>query len=316
VSLSIARAPGERLRFEVIDTGIGIEAENLAEIFRAFRQTRRGAAAGGTGLGLTISLRLVRTMGGELHVESEPGRGSRFWFDLPLVEAPERPAAAGREAELDLTPDVRLAPGIELTALVVDDSTTNRRILAGLLESAGARVIEGRGGLEGIDLAQTSRPDVIFMDIKMSDLDGYEATRRLARNADTARIPVIAVTASTLGDVREAAREAGCIDVLFKPIRARVLFSMLQGHLGVRFVSAGEDTVAGDRHLTDFNRRVDVATRLRNAVDLGDVGALQDLARELIGGKPGEAAVGERINRMATSFDFAGLSELADSLAT
>ena len=317
VRLAVSRQDEGHLTFEVIDTGVGIEPEALTEIFAAFAQTKTGASAGGTGLGLAICDHLVSLMGGRLQVESERGAGSRFWFTLPLVAGEEGAGLEYHDAELTAPAlDAQLAPGQALTALVVDDSTTNRRILAGLLESAGVRVIEARGGLEGVELAQTRRPDVVFMDIRMSDLDGYEATRRIARNADTARIPVIAVTASALGDVREAAGAAGCIDVLFKPIRARMLFSMLQGHLGVRFVSAGEDAVRTDRHLTDVNRRVDVATRLRNAVDLGDVGALQALARELIGGKPAEAAMGERINRLTMSFDFAGLSELADSLTT
>ena len=315
VRLVVSRPDEGHLTFEVVDTGIGIEPDALTEIFAAFSQTKSGASAGGTGLGLAICDHLVSRMGGRLQVESERGAGSRFWFTLPLVIGEGGVGLDYHEGEVRAPAlDAQLAPGQMLTALVVDDSTTNRRILAGLLESAGAQVVEARGGLEGIELAQARRPDVIFMDIKMSDLDGYEATRRLARDPGTAGIPVIAVTASALGDVREAARTAGCVDVLFKPIRARMLFSMLQGHLGVVFESAEGERTATDRHLTDVNRRTDIATRLRNAVDVGDISALQDLARELANGKPGEVAVGEHISRMAMSFDFAGLSELADSL--
>ena len=161
----------------MIDTGIGIEAENLSAVFQAFRQTRSGAELGGTGLGLTISHRLVRSMGGELKVESAPGKGSRFYFELPLVEAEEitAPVSADTDSEA-LSSDARLAPGEHLTALVADDSSVNRRILASLLESAGVHVITAAGGLEAVELGRTHRPDIVLMDLRMSDLSGFEAT--------------------------------------------------------------------------------------------------------------------------------------------
>jgi DNA-binding response OmpR family regulator len=154
------------------------------------------------------------------------------------------------------------------------------------------------------------------MDLKMSDLDGLEATRRLAQDPVTAPIPVIAVTASAIGDIQQTARDAGCVGYLSKPIRAQSLFAMLQTHLGVRFVSGADDQARRDAPLTDVDRRVEIGTRLRNAVALGDVSEIQELAQHLMKGDIAEAAVGERINRLAINFDFDGLSELADSLAT
>jgi CheY-like chemotaxis protein len=148
----------------------------------------------------------------------------------------------------------------------------------------------------------------------MDDLDGLEATRRLARDPLTAAIPVIAVTASALGDARQTARDAGCVDYLSKPIRVPLLFGMLQTHLGVKFVSDSRQAPASEPSPIHADRRLEVATRLRNAVALGDVGEIQDLARHLMQGEAAEAACGERITRLATNFDFAGLSELADSL--
>ena len=246
VRLHIAPGAPGRLRFDVVDTGIGIEAENLSAVFQAFRQTRSGAELGGTGLGLTISHRLVRSMGGELKVESTPGKGSRFYFELPLVEAEELPVQAIADADsAALSPDARLAPGEQLTALVADDSSVNRRILASLLESAGVHVITAAGGLEAVELGRTHRPDVVLMDLRMSDLSGFEATRRLGADEATAAIPVIAVSASAWGEVRQAAREAGCVDFLPKPVKADVLFAKLQRYTGARFVSpAGRDGCA------------------------------------------------------------------------
>jgi PAS domain S-box-containing protein len=307
----------ERLAFEVTDTGVGIEPEALTEIFAAFAQTKTGAAAGGTGLGLAISNYLVTKMKGHLKVESAIGKGSRFWFTLPLVRgAPTMRSGASSIGAALPALDARLAPGLQLTALVVDDSTANRRILASLLESAGIDVITAAGGLEAIELARAHRPAVVFMDLKMSDLDGLEATRRLGHDPVTAAIPVIAVTASAFGDSRQAAREAGCRDYLTKPIRAQSLFGVLQTHLGVRFVSGTDDGDRRDAPLADVDRRLEIGNRLRSAIALGDVSDIQELAQHLMRGDVAEIAVGERINRLAVNFDFDGLSNLADSLAT
>jgi PAS domain S-box-containing protein len=315
VRLLITRADATHLGFEVSDTGPGIEPEELTEIFAAFAQTKAGAAAGGTGLGLTICHHLVAKMGGNLTVESVVGVGSRFAFTLPLRRghAVTTPAPHASEA-LEPPPDARLAPGETFTALVVDDSTVNRRILAGLLESAGLTVITAAGGIEAIELARAHRPAIVFMDLKMADLDGLEATRRLAQDPTTATIPVIAVTASALGDVRQHARDAGCVDYLSKPIRSQALWGMLQIHLGARFVSGSDRRPVGDAVPIDLDRGSVVAARLRNAVALGDISDVQNLARHLMAGDPVEAAIGERIHRLATNFDFIGLRDLADSL--
>jgi CheY-like chemotaxis protein len=196
----------------------------------------------------------------------------------------------------------------------VDDSSANRAILAGLLESAGARVLTARGGLESLALAQAHRPDVIFMDLKMNDLDGLEATRRLKQDSATASIPVIAVTASAFGDIRQTARDAGCVDYLSKPIRVQLLFGMLQRHLGVRFVSAAGQAPSREERLADADRGGQIAARLREAVALGDVSEIQALAERLMAAGGGEAAVGERINRLAMNFDFDALGRLADTM--
>jgi CheY-like chemotaxis protein len=312
--VSVTRAD-HRVQFDVVDTGPGIETTALSEIFEAFAQTRAGAAAGGTGLGLTISNHLITGMGGSLQVESVVGEGSRFWFSLPLIASAELREPGEDDRERTLPPlDARLAPGQALLALVVDDSTANRHILAGLLESAGVTVITAAGGHEAIEQALRHQPQIVLMDLKMNDLDGLEATRRLRRDPATSQIPVIAVTASALGDIREATRDAGCVDYLAKPIRAQELFSMLQVHAGARLVSATGESAGGDRRAMDPDRRSAVGQRLSEALVIGDVTDIHALARTLLAGDPAEAAVGEQMTRLATSFVFGGLQELADSL--
>jgi PAS domain S-box-containing protein len=313
VRLQISRTDEGRLLFEVLDTGIGIEPEALTAIFEAFTQTRAGAAAGGSGLGLTISQHLIRSMGDQLRVESTPGKGSRFHFALPLV--PGEPSTRA-EPDLDAVApplDARLAAGQHLTGLVVDDSTVSRRILASLLESAGVQVITAAGGLEAVDLAQVHRPDVIFMDLRMSDIDGFEAVRRLRQEGATASIPVIAVTASAFGDTRQAARDAGCVDYLPKPVRAEALFASLQTHLGVRFVAGITPAAPAGVDVT-VARDAGIARRLSEAVTIGSVTDLELLGQELMAGTPSQAALGARLARLVADFDFDGLRELSDAL--
>jgi CheY-like chemotaxis protein len=315
VRLGIARTEEGQLAFEVSDTGPGIEPEALTEIFEAFTQTKAGAAAGGTGLGLTISQHLLRRMGAELQVDSVPGEGSRFFFTLPLLAADEEPASGRAAAAGQPALDARLAPGQHFTALVVDDSTVSRRILASLLESAGLQVITATGGLESIELARRHHPDVVFMDVKMADLDGFSATRQLAANPSTADIPVIVVTASAFGDTRQAAKDAGCVAYLPKPVRAEALFAALQTHLGAEFVQGEEAAPIEATGAPDPARHAALASRLADAGAIGDVGVLQAMADALAGGDGSDAALGQRISRLVSNFDFDGVRDLAASLA-
>jgi PAS domain S-box-containing protein len=308
LSIGVDASPSHALTFDVTDTGSGIEAASLERVFEAFSQTDAGRAAGGTGLGLTISARLVRAMDGELKVESTPGQGSRFYFSLPLTLAAEPHSSALTDDGLAI--DARLAPGVTLTALVADDNIINRRVLASILESAGAQVITATGGVEAVRLATELTPDVVLMDRRMADLDGFEATRRIHANPATAHTPVIAVTASAFGDVREAARAAGCIDFVPKPIRAEVIFSKLRQHLGVSFVSPrrAAATTEAAAEATPVER---IAERLQAAAALGDVSELDMLARELEGAAGPARALGERIAQLSRDFDFDALQNLA-----
>ena len=229
--------------------------------------------------------------------------GSRFFFSLPLLPAPDEIAADGQVVG-EPALDARLAPGQHVTALVIDDSTVSRRILASLLESAGLKVITATGGIEGVALATRHRPDVIFMDVKMADLDGFTATRRLAAESTTAHIPVIAVTASALGDTRQLAADAGCVEYVPKPVRAEAVFAALQTHLGVRFVSGSEDGPHGRLALGDAVRGAAIAARLREAIAVGAISDLQALAEELTAGKDEEAVLGKRNGPSRRRFRF------------
>jgi signal transduction histidine kinase/CheY-like chemotaxis protein len=314
ITLIVSRKSDDRLAFEVRDTGIGIPADHLSSIFEEFRQTRDGTAAGGTGLGLAISKRLVHAMGGKLTVQSAVNEGSSFFFDIPLIASEASILSVPEEEEPMI--GSHLAPGTSLTVLVADDSTVNRRILASLLESAGAQVITAGGGVEAVELTLKYRPNIVLMDLRMVDLDGLTATRRILAEPETENIPVIMVTASAFGDSRQAAFDAGCVDFIVKPVRAEHLFRKLQKHLNVRFVASAVETPVNHDVLVlpTGAHMLDIGRRLHEAASIGNVSEIEGIALELSSLGSREATLGAHIGRMTAAFEFQALLELADRI--
>jgi signal transduction histidine kinase/CheY-like chemotaxis protein len=224
--------PVPHVRFEVRDSGPGIRAQDKARIFEPFvqagEQTVRDA---GTGLGLAICKQYVELMGGQLGVESEPGRGSVFHFEIPVELLPaEAPAAPGQG------PVTGLAEGQpRYRILIVEDQPENRLLLLSLLEPLGFDLREAVNGKEAVDLFETWHPHLIWMDVRMPQMDGMEATRRIKSTEAGARTKIIALTAHALEDERREILAAGCDDFVRKPYRDSDIFDALATHLGVRF---------------------------------------------------------------------------------
>ncbi len=213
-----------RLRFEVHDSGVGMDATQLSRLFQRFEQVGdANRREGGTGLGLAISRQLVRLMGGDIHATSEPGRGSVFSFeiDLPLaVAALGAPAAPERGIPVSYM-------GGRKTAMVVDDVPQNRAILVDMLSVLGFKVQEAANGAECVDMVRATRPDVIIMDTVMPVMDGYEAMRRVRLMPGLADVPIIATSASATREVEAQCRESGANLFIAKPIdQGRLLDAM------------------------------------------------------------------------------------------
>ena len=313
VTLIVSSRDSDRLVFEVRDTGIGLSAEQRTYIFDEFRQTSDGNAAGGTGLGLSISRRLVQAMGGKLTVQSIVSEGSSFFFDIPLVTAEASILSAPDAAEPAL--GSHLAPDSNLTILVADDSTVNRRILASLLESAGAQVITASGGVEAVELTLKYRPNLVLMDLRMPDLDGLTATRRILAEPETENTLVIMVTASAFENSRQAAMDEGCVDFIVKPVRAEHLFRKLQQHLHVRFVDSTVKQPASEG--VDIPTGLHMARlgiRLWDAASIGNVSELDHIALELSSLGSTEAAFGMHIGRLTAAFDFPALLAISQRI--
>jgi signal transduction histidine kinase/ActR/RegA family two-component response regulator len=226
-SVTVTAKPGEpatKVRIEVADSGIGIDQDTIDRLFQPFTQADSSTARkyGGTGLGLTISARLVEAMGGRIGVDSRPGSGSTFWFELtlPAVAAPAttRPAAV---------PALRAAAGAPLI-LVAEDNPTNQLLAARLLESLGYETDVVGDGRAAVAAVAEKRYAAVLMDCQMPELDGYDATR-LIRGAErgTDHLPIIAMTANSMPGDREKCLGAGMDEYVSKPIRVAALADAL-----------------------------------------------------------------------------------------
>ena len=224
------RDDGDNVLIEIVDSGIGIEAERLEHMFEPFVQADVSTTReyGGNGLGLAIAKELVELMGGKIGASSKPGRGSAFWFELPLPEVAEAVVPTARQRVVYLS-ERRADPAAALV-LVVEDSPVNRLVAVHVLERCGFRAHVVNDGREALEALATQRYDAVLMDCQMPDIDGYEATRELRRREDgTGRhTPVIAMTAHAMTGDRERCLEAGMDDYLAKPVRSQALNDVLR----------------------------------------------------------------------------------------
>ncbi|HEY9597009.1 MAG TPA: ATP-binding protein, partial [Cyanophyceae cyanobacterium] len=221
-----------RVIFQIEDTGIGIDAAKLEEIFLPFHQVGEGRRMQeGTGLGLAISQKLVQMMGGEIKVESSPGKGTVFSLELDLPGVSEWATAAPEKTGIIIG-----FKGSKRRVLVVDDRRENRSVLVNLLNPLGFEVLEARDGQEALHKAVEFKPDIIFMDLVMPVMNGFAATERLRQEAHLKNTVIIATSASVLDCDRWSSREMGCNDFLSKPIQLKELLEQLQDHLGLEWI--------------------------------------------------------------------------------
>jgi two-component system sensor histidine kinase/response regulator len=228
------------LHFEIEDTGRGIAAHELGNLFQPFIQTSNTSqVVEGTGLGLAISRQFVRLMGGDIHCHSTLGRGSTFRFNVQVTVAENcvQKTQLTHKRVLSLS---HTQPQYKI--LIVDDSPENRAIIVELLSQVGFKVAKATNGQEAIALWQTWQPHLIFMDMRMPIMDGYTATQEIrAREKmqlDHTDTVIVALTASAFEEQRASILAAGCDDLVRKPFREQVIFDTIAAHLGVEYIYA------------------------------------------------------------------------------
>ncbi|MBT4643800.1 MAG: PAS domain S-box protein [Deltaproteobacteria bacterium] len=222
------------LEFEIKDTGPGIASNEYKKLFSAFEQTQSGQQKQeGTGLGLAISQKFANILGGEIRFSSQEGLGSIFRVRIKVMTAKSdwvSPKKPNRQV-VGLQPDQK-----RFLILIVEDDDNSRNILADTIKFAGFDVIEASNGQEGINLFRFRQPDLIFMDMRMPLMDGFQATQDIKNTNGKKSPPIIAVTAIAFEEDKVKVLESGCDGYIRKPVQANEIYDALHKYLGVQFV--------------------------------------------------------------------------------
>jgi CheY-like chemotaxis protein len=329
ITLSVTLQSPSTLQFAVTDTGVGIAPEDLSSIFEAFLQTESGERSHqGSGLGLAISAQLVQLMGGEICAESQLGQGATLHFTLPFKPA-ESDFVRESAVQGDRHPNtvVRLAPDQpQYRILVADDIEANARLAEQWLTLAGFEVEIARNGAEAIEQWQKFAPHLIWMDVRMPQIDGLAATARIRalEQEQPHSTKIIAVSATAFEEERQRALATGCSDFVSKPYSEDVLLNTLQRHLGAKYHYEQIGTEAGGRaaHLRS------AAAPMLTAADFQGISpewvaqlnwaarvAREESIQQLLDQIPAERqALRDAIAYLAKNFRFEQLIEITESI--
>ncbi|MDY6806113.1 MAG: PAS domain S-box protein [Cyanobacteriota bacterium] len=313
-----------RLLFEVEDTGPGIAPEEQNLIFEAFGQTETGRdISGGTGLGLPISQKFVGLMGGDISISSKVGAGTTFKFDLPvsLGEAVATEVVDNPRLVVGLAPDQR-----RYRILVVEDIKVNRMMLVTLLKTVGFEVGEASNGKEAVEIWESWSPDLIWMDMQMPVMDGFEATKRIKADPKGRKTPILALSASAFDRDRETILAAGCDDYLSKPFQEAVLFQKMADCLGVSYIY--EETAVSQQRVSSEKQSGDPQevltpeglaavmpaewiSRTHQAAKALDEGAILELIEEI---KPEHSSVASSLTDLVDNFRLDVIVDLTEPI--
>jgi len=268
----------KNIEFSVEDTGMGIPKESIEDIFSPFKQLGDHLTKSeGTGLGLTISRNFIKIMGGELKVESVYGKGSKFTFQIELPEdlSPAPSLLTQKEEIIGYKGSVR-------KILIVDDKQENRLVLLDMLTKLGFQLEEAVNGLECLDKIPAFEPDLIFMDLVMPEMNGYETTKIISENELYKHIKIIALSASKLDELNSEILKIGFHDYIAKPFLYNDLMNVLRKHLDLEFIYKNNvDSPENTVHSMDENILLPPEGIIKDLYNLAEEGNLRNIKFEL-----------------------------------
>ncbi len=299
---------------EIEDTGNGIAPEELKTLFEPFVQTVTGQKIQeGTGLGLTISRKFIQLMGGELTISSLLGQGTIAKFDFVVepstMEAIEKSTPS--QKVIGLKPD---QPKYRI--LVVDDRWENRQLLLQLLESVGLEVCEAENGQEAISLWSSWQPHLIWMDMRMPVLDGYQTTQKIRSHAQGKATIIIALTASAFEEKRDAVLAAGCDDYVRKPFRESIIWDKMAEYLNLSYVYSENESSSNLQTNKSFSLEASALQIMPNEwiakLETASLELDEELIGELLEQIPDEQSfLVEAVQDRLDNFDFGSILDLA-----
>jgi two-component system, sensor histidine kinase and response regulator len=303
------------LRFDVQDTGVGIAAHEVDQVFEPFAQTASGISKQtGTGLGVAISRDFARLLGGELTLSSQPGKGSTFSLEVRVeLGSLAQLVRSGADGRRVIALDGQERP----TILIVDDQEDNRAFLRELLSGVGIAVVEAADGASAVARFSEARPDLVFMDVKMPGMDGVEATRRIRSLEYGAQVPIVMLSASVFNDDRSTVLHTGANEFIAKPFQVAEIWAALECYLHVQLLREAPAPLP-QRPAADLTR-LEVAalgatalTALREAMALGYV---QRIPALLAGLGPEHQRTVAVLSKLAQELEIEALNELLQAPA-
>jgi signal transduction histidine kinase/CheY-like chemotaxis protein len=307
---------GKRFFFEISDTGEGIAPEAQKTIFDPFKQSDEGLRKGGSGLGLSISRRHVAMMGGKLRLESELGKGARFFFTVALELSS---TGDNMVSEPDWGTSYQLLSEQPLYALVVDDVADNRIVLSQILENAGVEVDAAENGLIALQKIGEKRPDIVWMDIRMPVMGGDEAVQQL-RESYGEELVCVAISASNVSTSKfdvQGYLERGFDDYIPKPFRLETIFNVMEKHLDVKFQRNSKPVATEIDTGTVDNISIPRATweKLKQAAEMHMLTTLKAEVVRMKSGSDDEQLFAEQLEKTISRYDMKGVIKVLHEVA-
>ena len=306
---------GDQHRFAISDTGKGISPEMQKKIFEPFMQGSEGVEKGGTGLGLAISKRQIELMGGQLRVDSDLGHGTRFTFTVQFPPA-QGEIVSGATAQRQKI--LRLKEGCKVRILAADDIQENRDVLSTLLSQIGAEVAVAENGKQALEQVRSERFDVVFMDIRMPEMDGIEAAKLIIEEFGKGYVKLVAISSSVLSHEQKRYTEIGFDAFIPKPFRLEELCDCLENLLGVEYEYEAEESVVAEPSAYDnYSNLVlpqELLKRLKEAAEFSNVTNLEKNLSEVEKVGSEGASLARRLRELSHDLEMDQIIEILEQV--